>query len=892
MPRLVRRRPLWERITSMLNPMDFLLWLSEEMETKDWDSKLVGTQLGLGLNFVFLLARANSGRTSARDDIFTEDTGAGWVSFLVYPLVWGLVLVSLTNAVYTICRTRKYRMFEANIDVQPSTPSAHRVKVQSSPGSPSPLRYIADMLTPESAESRAHPDKVRDVWELSVWDPLPVSIRLFCFFSPGHVLVYLLFLPLAPLDPRPSVTVFNALAMQAVLSAQLILFSSRYSQQAKDNAIIQKEVMHEYDTKFVHPRIHPIVRDVGTQMSDDQPVQAREFVQAGTPTTLIRRSFVARHNPHIDSPDSTPSIASNDASKHQIFTPPTATRRVEMLNPSINHSLSKRSPAMRSSLPAGYTPAAAQTTASVPHSVGGSQNFGGSLGVYSHNKSPLKKTISLGDINKAEQPSPRNSREMAAYEQRNWAPPSSPTKHNTTSEYLAGSIVDHRPFKTQQGIEEKKEARRQRRNLKESGDYLGVQGVNPETGQLDVITPSDSERSSTSQETQKKLNVLRDTLRDSRHSYKSSGTWKKETRQATTGNGSRQLRDIEGNKQKLKDGAQTSLEHQDGDWYAMAMKIITDKSREVMDEFASTHITTTTGHDLPAFSSTLEGDQESTQNPSGRRQLSRVIYNLPMLSPEGPELKRIARSPSQSTSPNLRDMEPAEATDTTSRHRLTPMKRRRDDIAAQLSAQPERESQRIKAGCNTSHRLTFIRPDSTTSEPLDGGTQVPIEGGELQTPTNSLGINGDLSPPTRRVSSPRRSGKGPTNAMARGPETVMEGRNTELIMASIPGAYPTALSAEDGTGDPSDGTAIDEYGLGRDDYEEKGDTWMAMRDTSHTAYSHCKSLLAVYLEIVLPVFQAGSEYWERNERQEATLMDVFALVLAMPMALLGGVMLL
>lgn len=44
----------------MLNPMDFLLWLSEEMETRDWDSNLVGTQIGLSFNFVFLLARANS----------------------------------------------------------------------------------------------------------------------------------------------------------------------------------------------------------------------------------------------------------------------------------------------------------------------------------------------------------------------------------------------------------------------------------------------------------------------------------------------------------------------------------------------------------------------------------------------------------------------------------------------------------------------------------------------------------------------------------------------------------------------------------------------------------------------------------------------------------------
>ncbi|KPM34877.1 hypothetical protein AK830_g11689 [Neonectria ditissima] len=42
-------------------------------------------------------------------------------------------------------------------------------------------------------------------------------------------------------------------------------------------------------------------------------------------------------------------------------------------------------------------------------------------------------------------------------------------------------------------LQAKREARKQRRSLKESGDYLGVQGFNPETGLPDVITPSDSE---------------------------------------------------------------------------------------------------------------------------------------------------------------------------------------------------------------------------------------------------------------------------------------------------------------------------------------------------------------------------------------------------------------
>ncbi|KAK7415320.1 hypothetical protein QQX98_005964 [Neonectria punicea] len=57
-------------------------------------------------------------------------------------------------------------------------------------------------------------------------------------------------------------------------------------------------------------------------------------------------------------------------------------------------------------------------------------------------------------------------------------------------------------------LEAKREARKQRRSLKESGDYLGVQGFNPQTGLPDVITPSDSEQSAVSQETEHSPNFL------------------------------------------------------------------------------------------------------------------------------------------------------------------------------------------------------------------------------------------------------------------------------------------------------------------------------------------------------------------------------------------------
>ena len=83
MPRLVRRTPWTERLLNSLNPLDFLLWLSEEIETREWDPKTLGLQLGLGMNIIFFLARANSGATDTVDDVFGEGSVVSWVIHFV-----------------------------------------------------------------------------------------------------------------------------------------------------------------------------------------------------------------------------------------------------------------------------------------------------------------------------------------------------------------------------------------------------------------------------------------------------------------------------------------------------------------------------------------------------------------------------------------------------------------------------------------------------------------------------------------------------------------------------------------------------------------------------------------------------------------------------------------
>ena len=87
MPPVVRRQPLFERIRIFLNPLDFLLWLSEELDTSGWEQleKEWAISIGVGLNVVFLIARANANLGARRsDDVFGEPVaGNCWLGWLV-----------------------------------------------------------------------------------------------------------------------------------------------------------------------------------------------------------------------------------------------------------------------------------------------------------------------------------------------------------------------------------------------------------------------------------------------------------------------------------------------------------------------------------------------------------------------------------------------------------------------------------------------------------------------------------------------------------------------------------------------------------------------------------------------------------------------------------------
>ncbi|KAI5808775.1 hypothetical protein DFH27DRAFT_509807 [Peziza echinospora] len=316
-PRIIRRKPLSSRILSWLNPIDYLA----DIYHYDWDgvSATTATPLAIGLNVFLLIARANGNAARPRSSRYGYDevlrTPGGVVAsgsklgYFLWIISWVLALLSIVNGLLCFSKKKRYRMFESNIEVELSTPSAKRVNLNSSPGNlPSTILNSLTPQKPRDTGSRNAPtDEGPEVWEISVWDPTPLSLGLFHHFSPVHCAIYFLMFPLASsVSSTLSGTTSSASSstskitsyltvfiIQTLLSLQLGKLISSFTQQAIDKALIQKEVFHEYDTKYVHPRTSTIKRDVGIQCSDDH---FEAMVQVYTPT-YNRLGYTIRPNP-------------------------------------------------------------------------------------------------------------------------------------------------------------------------------------------------------------------------------------------------------------------------------------------------------------------------------------------------------------------------------------------------------------------------------------------------------------------------------------------------------------------------------------------------------------------------------------------------------------------
>ena len=195
-------------------------------------------------------------------------------------------------------------------------------------------------------------------------------------------MIYWLFLPTNSTDQRPSTTIATTMFLGFLLSVQMSLLQSNFSQQSKDLALISKEVLHEYDTKFVQPRTQPLYRDVGTQFSEQAKYEQLNSVDTYTPSVVVNRGFKTNPNPSYAQHTDPGGSGARPEPRSYISTPGYSSSSQVLRTPATFQG--------GSSSPIRPTTAIRQPVFR-PTAVTGD---GGSLGVYSHAQSPLRKSAS------------------------------------------------------------------------------------------------------------------------------------------------------------------------------------------------------------------------------------------------------------------------------------------------------------------------------------------------------------------------------------------------------------------------------------------------------------------------------------------------------------------
>lgn len=231
-----------------------------------------------------------------------------------------------------------------------------------------------------------------------MWDPKPFHLTLFTLFSPGHILLYYSLLPPAPMDPQPSVSLVKAIIFGSLISVQLGFLRTAFTQQAKDSTLVQGQVMNEYDTKFVRPSLQKSVRDVGTQTRESamtpRGTRTRE-VDVYTPTTIVNRGFRTNPNPNYARQFDPDDLRSQPETRRTSdFGIPRSATTPSLITPS--NAYTQTNGYMNSAYSRQSTGGPDYSSPLKPHHERLRERTpvkgdGGSLGVYSHAASPLKK---------------------------------------------------------------------------------------------------------------------------------------------------------------------------------------------------------------------------------------------------------------------------------------------------------------------------------------------------------------------------------------------------------------------------------------------------------------------------------------------------------------------
>ncbi|KAJ7905500.1 hypothetical protein B0H14DRAFT_2660532 [Mycena olivaceomarginata] len=214
------------------------------------------------------------------EDLYHEGEGHSWFDWTV-PMTIFLLGAAVLNTVYLFTRIKLYRLHHrpdpvsspnakfvaAQLDFQPLEPPPLRTRLAKSLwfGFSTSWRFLLGMQPP--VYNAAPPNKTARVQQLEVWSPGELELMLFNVYSPAHV-----FLWMATGSSNWMLMMF----IMGLVGAQANVMTHSYKALLKDKEIIAAEVLNEYNTGFVYPRINPVRKDVAVMTHQSEVVNVWE----------------------------------------------------------------------------------------------------------------------------------------------------------------------------------------------------------------------------------------------------------------------------------------------------------------------------------------------------------------------------------------------------------------------------------------------------------------------------------------------------------------------------------------------------------------------------------------------------------------------------------------
>ncbi|KAI9026822.1 hypothetical protein DFJ74DRAFT_766169 [Hyaloraphidium curvatum] len=252
---------LWDRL------QDALMAAEIHLASLEWlDLASLSFPVGVCCNALLLSCRLSATRL---------DSGLGFDLQKVAILQGVLFAFSVLNTIRLFTTTKKYELFRPSSVVPPKSPNARTIRVERPAARAEaeeeelaalPRQTFFQRLTACCRRRPRLPEIPTDeATELSVWDPRPGNLNLFCIFSPVHVFLLL------GTDARNLAYVSLACA---VLAAGQFALANAFLQLVRDRQILSEHLFLEYDEGFVKPRLSVRKESKAVQADDRVEVQA------------------------------------------------------------------------------------------------------------------------------------------------------------------------------------------------------------------------------------------------------------------------------------------------------------------------------------------------------------------------------------------------------------------------------------------------------------------------------------------------------------------------------------------------------------------------------------------------------------------------------------------